>query len=90
MHNPLIVENAVRSFGDRKALNGASFELRKGEFLALLGPNGAGKTTLIRSIAGRLRLDGGEIRLHGQIVVPGAKTPETARLGDHPAEHCDL
>lgn len=81
MHNPLIVENAVRSFGDRKALNGASFELRKGEFLALLGPNGAGKTTLIRSIAGRLRLDGGEIRLHGQIVVPGAKTPETARLG---------
>ncbi len=78
---PLVVENAVRRFGDRKALNGASFELRQSEFLGLLGPNGAGKTTLIRSIAGRLRLNQGEIRLHGRPVVPGAKTPESARLG---------
>lgn len=81
MDKPLIVQHAVRRFGNRNALNGASFELRSGEFLGLLGPNGAGKTTIIRSIAGRLRLDQGEIRLHGKVVVPGIKTAETSRLG---------
>ena len=40
----------------------------EGELLALLGPNGAGKTTLIRAIAGRVRLDGGEIRLFDRAV----------------------
>lgn len=62
----LTVMGARRSFGAVKALDGASFELRKGELLALLGPNGAGKTTLIRAIAGRVRLESGEIRLFDQ------------------------
>ena len=56
------VSDARKTLGSGQALDGASFELRKGELLALLGPNGAGKTTLIRAIAGRVRLDGGEIR----------------------------
>ena len=45
------------------ALDGASFDLGEGELLALLGPNGAGKTTLMRAITGRVRPDGGEVRL---------------------------
>jgi ABC-2 type transport system ATP-binding protein len=62
----LTVTGARKSFGAVKALDGASFELRQGELLALLGPNGAGKTTLIRAVAGRVRLDGGEIRIFGE------------------------
>jgi ABC-2 type transport system ATP-binding protein len=73
--NILSVANAVKRYGAVHALNGASFELRKGELLALLGPNGAGKTTLIRAIAGRVRLDGGEIRVFDQPVVAG-RTPK--------------
>ena len=73
----LTVSNATKSFGKVTALAGASFDLEAGELLALLGPNGAGKTTLIRAITGRVRLDGGDIRLFGQ-VLSGGHTPGDA------------
>ena len=66
----LTVTGARKAFGTTTALDGASFELRQGELLALLGPNGAGKTTLIRAVAGRVRLDGGEIRIFGEPLPP--------------------
>src|SRR3954451_1310429 len=69
--NVLSVTNAKKTFGAVKALDGASLDLRQGELLALLGPNGAGKTTLLRAIAGRVRLDGGEVRLFGEPVTDG-------------------
>ena len=81
--NILTVSNAAKRYGAVQALSGASFALRKGELLALLGPNGAGKTTLIRAIAGRVRLDGGEIRVFDQLVVAG-RTPK--ELGIVPQE----
>jgi linearmycin/streptolysin S transport system ATP-binding protein len=79
----LTVSNATKSFGQVKALDGASFALGQGELLALLGPNGAGKTTLIRAITGRVRLDGGEVRLFGRVLA-GGHTPE--ELGVVPQE----
>jgi ABC-2 type transport system ATP-binding protein len=81
--NVLTVTNARKSFGPIVALDGASFELRQGELLALLGPNGAGKTTLIRAIAGRVRLDAGEIRVFER-VLDGRSTPP--ELGIVPQE----
>jgi ABC-2 type transport system ATP-binding protein len=62
----LKVAEARKSFGEVKALDGASLALEQGEMLALLGPNGAGKTTLVRAIAGRVRLDAGAIELFGR------------------------
>ena len=61
----LRVTDAHKSYGATAALAGVSLELRAGEMLALLGPNGAGKTTLVRAIAGRVRLDRGEVELLG-------------------------
>jgi linearmycin/streptolysin S transport system ATP-binding protein len=81
--NVLTVTNASKKFGSVVALNGASFELRQGELLALLGPNGAGKTTLIRAVAGRVRLDGGAIRIFDR-VADGRRTPP--ELGIVPQE----
>jgi ABC-2 type transport system ATP-binding protein len=72
----LSVADARKSFASVVALDGASLDLREGELLALLGPNGAGKTTLIRAIAGRVRLDGGEIRVFGRRVERGTTPPE--------------
>ena len=81
--NILTVSGARKRYGSVQALDGASFELRAGELLALLGPNGAGKTTLIRAISGRVRLDGGEIRVFDQPVA-GGRTPRV--LGIVPQE----
>jgi ABC-2 type transport system ATP-binding protein len=81
--NVLTVANVRKKFGQVVALDGATFELRQGELLALLGPNGAGKTTLIRAVAGRVRLDGGEIRVFDR-VLDGRRTPP--ELGIVPQE----
>ena len=79
----LLVRDARKKFGAVTALDGASFELRQGELLALLGPNGAGKTTIIRAVAGRVKLDGGEIRLFDRVLTWGRTPPE---LGIVPQE----
>lgn len=79
----LSVVDARKSFRQVTALDGVSLDLREGELLALLGPNGAGKTTLIRAIAGRVRLDSGEIRVFGTPSAPG-RTPR--ELGIVPQE----
>ena len=81
--NVLSVSAARKAFGAVKALDGASLDLHEGELLALLGPNGAGKTTLIRAIAGRVRLDSGEIRLFGSPIGNGRTAPQ---LGIVPQE----
>ncbi|MBI9011724.1 MAG: ABC transporter ATP-binding protein [Clostridiales bacterium] len=59
--NILKVENLTKKFGKLTALDGISFELRKGEVYGFIGPNGAGKTTTIRSILGILKATEGEI-----------------------------
>src|SRR5688572_13264145 len=81
--NVLQVTDARKKFGGTTALDGASFELRQGELLALLGPNGAGKTTLIRAIAGRVRLDAGQVKLFDREVSAGHTAKE---LGIVPQE----
>jgi ABC-2 type transport system ATP-binding protein len=66
-NGPILTVSDVRhAFGARQALRGVSLEVRAGEIYALLGPNGAGKTTLVRAICGRLKPDGGVVRLAGR------------------------
>jgi ABC-2 type transport system ATP-binding protein len=62
----LTVRDVRHAFGPRQVLKGVSLEVRAGEIYALLGPNGAGKTTLVRAVCGRLKPDGGEVRLVGR------------------------
>jgi ABC-2 type transport system ATP-binding protein len=61
----LSIRDVSKSFGDRRALDGVSLDLRAGEVLGLLGPNGAGKTTLVRAVAGRVEPDGGRVSILG-------------------------
>jgi ABC-2 type transport system ATP-binding protein len=80
----LEIQDARKSFGATRALDGLSLSLKAGEMLGLLGPNGAGKTTLIRAIAGRVKLDAGSVALFGRVLPPGA--PRTD-LGVVPQEN---
>lgn len=57
-----------RHFGNVRAVDGISLEIRAGEFFTLLGPSGSGKTTCLRMIAGFDRPTRGQIFLHGQDV----------------------
>ncbi|WP_264925967.1 CocE/NonD family hydrolase [Streptomyces sp. A012304] len=64
---------------DRYAVKELSFRVEKGQVLGLLGPNGAGKTTTLRMLMGLIRPDGGEIRVFGHAIRPGA--PVLSRVG---------
>jgi len=70
----LEIHELRKAFGSGVALDGVSFSLQRAERLAFLGPNGAGKTTLIRCLSGRVRPDGGSIRMSGgPIAARGAR-----------------
>src|ERR671920_1056408 len=57
-----------RRYGAHRVLRGVSFGIRRGEVKAILGPSGSGKSTLLRCLALLEPLDGGEIRLDGELV----------------------
>lgn len=61
----LKVKNATKFYGNFKAVDNLSFEVKPGEIFGLLGVNGAGKTTTFRMIMGLLDFDAGEITLDG-------------------------
>ena len=60
------VEEVRKSFGDVRALDGISLEIRRGEIYGLLGPNGSGKTTLIRMLVGLVEPDAGTVAVSGR------------------------
>lgn len=63
--NILEVKHARKSYSGVEALKDVSFNVPEGTLFGLLGPNGAGKTTLVKSAAGLLHLDGGDIVING-------------------------
>ncbi len=75
MSHAVIVDQAVKKYGDFTAVNGISVKIEPGEFFTLLGPSGCGKTTLLRMIAGFNTVDGGEIRFDDKVInnVPAHK-----------------
>jgi len=54
-----------KSFGEIKAVDGLSLEIKPGEIFGLLGPNGAGKTTTVSMAVGLLKPDSGKVEIEG-------------------------
>ena len=65
MDTHISFENVSKSFKQRIALNGLSFQVNRGDVFALLGPNGAGKTTSLRIMLKLLEYDSGKVSLNG-------------------------
>src|ERR1700749_226193 len=61
----LRVENLQKSYDGKKAVDGISFEVEKGEIFGILGPNGAGKTTTLEMIETLREIDGGSATIDG-------------------------
>jgi ABC-2 type transport system ATP-binding protein len=61
----LRLREVVRTYGPVRAVDGVSFDVAAGEFVALLGPNGAGKSTLFQLLSGLFTADSGRIEVMG-------------------------
>jgi len=65
-------EDLVHAYGERRALDGVTFDVKAREIFGLLGPNGGGKTTLFRILSTLLRPTGGRARVLGHDTVAEA------------------
>lgn len=77
---PLCVEQLRKVYDGKPAVDGLSFELKRGECYGLLGPNGAGKTTTLRCCLGLTAPDSGTITLLGE-PIPARAREARERVG---------
>lgn len=76
----LLIDSVVKNYGPVRALDGISFKVQAGEFVALLGPNGAGKSTLFQLLSGLFVPDSGRISVVGHDMLHDP-VPALAELG---------
>jgi len=81
----IAVRDLVKTYGPLRAVDGVSFEVRRGEVFALLGPNGAGKTTTCEILETLRRATSGQVEVLGKAV---AQAPQDvrARIGVLPQD----
>ena len=82
----LKIEHLTKTYGDKKAVDDLSLHILPGEIYGFIGHNGAGKTTTLKSVAGILQFDAGEIMIDGNSVrnQPLACKKEIAYIPDNP------
>ena len=82
----LRIENLSKSYGEKKAVDGVSLHIRKGEIYGFIGHNGAGKTTTLKACCGILGFEEGEIYIDGESIKsnPIACKQKLAYIPDNP------
>lgn len=68
--NRLELNQVMKQYGDKLAVNGVTLSVNEGEIYGLLGANGAGKTTTMRMVLGLIYPDGGQISYNGKSFSP--------------------
>ncbi|HYN11272.1 MAG TPA: ATP-binding cassette domain-containing protein [Burkholderiales bacterium] len=86
------IDNLVKAFGPKRAVDGISFTVERGEVLGFLGPNGAGKSTTMRMITGFMPPTSGSVSIGGHDV---AESPLPAKrligyLPENAAAYTDM
>ena len=82
----LQIEHLTKTYGEKKGVDDLSLHILPGEIYGFIGHNGAGKTTTLKSVAGILRFDAGEIRIGGTSIRtdPLACKRKLAYIPDNP------
>lgn len=82
----LRIENLTKNYGAKKAVNNVSLHIAPKEIYGFIGHNGAGKTTTLKSIAGILEFDQGDILIQGNSIKTNgmACKQEMAYIPDNP------
>jgi ABC-2 type transport system ATP-binding protein len=65
METVIEVDGLRKTYGAKVAVDGISFEVRRGQIFGIVGPNGAGKTTTVESVIGLRKPDGGSLSVLG-------------------------
>jgi len=86
------IENLVKTFGAKRAVDGISFTVERGEVVGFLGPNGSGKSTTMRMITGYYPPDSGKVSVGGHDVVesPLAAKKLIGYLPENAAAYADM
>ena len=63
--NVIEISHLTKSYGKSRGVIDVSFNVKEGDIFGFLGPNGAGKSTTIRSMLGFLKINSGNIKIHG-------------------------
>jgi ABC-2 type transport system ATP-binding protein len=69
MDKVIEIKNLTKKFGDLKAVDSLTMNIKKGELFGLLGPNGSGKTTTVKLLTGQIRPDAGGVNVLGMDVL---------------------
>ncbi len=85
MDSILSIQNLVKKYGEKTAVDGLSLEVPRGSFFGLLGPNGAGKSSTINCVIGVARITSGKIVVNGHDVVDDYKEARK-QIGISPQE----
>ena len=82
----LKIEHLTKTYGEKKAVDDLSLQIRRGEIYGFIGHNGAGKTTTLKAVTGILQFDEGEILINGKSVrtSPLECKREIAYIPDNP------
>lgn len=74
MNEPLLqIDHLTKAYGETAILKDVSFSVGQGEVVVIIGPSGCGKSTLLRCINALEPIQGGQVRLNGQVIGQGAK-----------------
>ena len=82
----LKIDHLTKTYGEKKAIDDLSLHIQAGEIYGFIGHNGAGKTTTLKSVAGILQFDAGEIMVCGKSIraQPVACKRDMAYIPDNP------
>jgi len=77
----LEAHSIVKSFGDKKIMDGFTYKFKRGERIGIVGPNGTGKSTILKILTQEIKPDGGKIVV-GDTIIFGYYTQDGLVVGD--------